>query len=163
MNIIDVLFEQPSISKVVFRLDRFFLRTPHLPKQLMEFLVNILPSLFSILGILHALIGALVIINSAQWFAPLSNTPPFIHPFYLTVTGMLAMANGLFMLMTYSDIKQKTLRGWQSLFIINTISILQSFFSLAYSPQTFMSAVVYLFVTLYLTFEFRPYLKHPSS
>ena len=105
MNIIDVLFEQPSLSRVIYRLDRIFLRAPHLPKHLMEFLVSILPTLFSVLGILHGLIGALVIVNSAQWLAPLSKTPPLVHPMYLIVTGMLAMANGIFMLMTYVTIK----------------------------------------------------------
>lgn len=160
MNVIDLLFEQPSLSKFVFRLDRFFIRAPHLPKQLMEFLVSLLPTLFSVLGVLHGLVGALVIINASKWLSPNTQSIPFTSPLYLMVTGMLAMANGIFMLLTYSDIKQKTLRGWQSLFIVNTITILQSFFSLAYSPQTLLSVIVYLIVTLYLTFEFRPYLKH---
>lgn len=160
MNIIDVLFEQHSFHRFISKGEWLLKNAPHLPLHLMDFLVSILPAIFFALGILHGIMGALVIISGAHFLRQLGVITPPVHPIYLLMNGMLAMANGLLMLLSFMDINDRAVSGWRSLFIINAISILQSLLSLVFSPAAILSVILYILVTIYMTFEFKPYFKH---
>lgn len=150
MNVLDILFSQHTFHPVVSRGESFFRKFPHLPFHLMEFLISLLPGIFFALGILHVSVGGLLMVRGAT--APSNDL-------YLMVNAMLAMSNGLFMLLAFSEIRHTTVNGWRTLFLINMISILQSILSILFSPQTIFSVIIYIFVTLYITYEFKPYFK----
>lgn len=164
MNILDVLFQQSSLERLIRRFERFFHKFPHLPLPLMEFLVSLLPSIFFALGILHAVIGAMVIINGAHLITQLELASSSVNIIYLFMNGMLAVANGIFMLFAFNEIRRETLTGWHTLLLINSVSILQSILSILFSPQVIISVLIYIAVTLYITFEFKPYFrKHQTE
>lgn len=154
MNILDVLFSQHTFHPVITRGERFFRRFPHLPAPLMEFLLSLLPGIFFALGILHGALGAIVIISAAR--ASVNST-------YLMINGMLAVANGICMLLAFPEIRYRTVNGWRTLFLINLISFLQSLLSIIFTPAAVFSVILYISVTLYLTYEFKPYFKNSSK
>jgi hypothetical protein len=162
MHILTVLFRQHSFHRLVSRGERFFKKLPHLPYPLMEFLMGLLPGLFFALGILHAAIGALVMTTGAQKLGIVYFFATPVSPLYLMINGMLAVANGLLMLLSFPEIRRASAAGWQSLFIINMISILQSLMSILFAPLKVFSVILYIAVTLYITFEFKPYFKRES-
>ncbi|MEO8581174.1 MAG: hypothetical protein ABI425_01185 [Patescibacteria group bacterium] len=159
MNVLDTLFEQHSFRLGVSRGEYFFHRFPHLPSQLMEFLVSLLPAIFFALGILHAVMGALVMITGTHFLTQLQTLSPVINPLYLMMNGMLAISNGLFMLLAFTEIKRQTENGWRTFFLINLVSILQSILSIVFTPRAIFSVILYIAITMYLTFEFKPYFK----
>lgn len=163
MNVLDVLLLQKPLSSMLTRLEKEFRRFPHLPTHLMEFLLEMLPAIFFALGILHAAIGALIIVTSTRLLPLYETNTLAVNPIYLVINGMLAVSAGIFMLLSFSEILNTTHSGWNRLLLINTISIVQSVLSILFSPQVFFGVLLYIFVTTYLTFEFKPYFRNESE
>lgn len=134
MNIIDVLFKQTALHILLFKVERVFRRFPHLPLHLMQFLVSILPAIFFALGILHAAIGALIIVTSARLLPQLTFNTGIVSPMYIIINGMLAVSQGIFMLLSFNEIAHTSVSGWRRLVIINSISVIQSLLSILFSP-----------------------------
>lgn len=160
MHVIDVLFDQRSFHRIIFKIGRVFHHAPHIPAPLMEFLSDILPVLFALMGILHGIIGALLIVTAADALQYHQNLAIEVTPFYLLLNGMLAVANGLFMLMSYSDVRRRHERGWKSLILISIIAILQTAFISVYFPQSLLSSVLMAVISLYIAYEFKPYFRN---
>ncbi len=163
MSTLEILFQQKPLFSIIARLEKTFLRFPHLPSHLMEFLLGILPAIFFALGILHAAIGALIIVTSSRLLPLYETNTLAVNPIYLVINGMLAVSAGIFMLLSFNEILHTTHSGWNRLLLINTISIVQSVLSILFSPQVFLGVVLYIFVTTYLTFEFKPYFRNESE
>lgn len=159
MNVIDILFEQRSFKTLDSQGGHIFKKIPHLPHQLMDFLVDILPAIFFAFGILNGALGAIVLITVSSFLTHSFSLFNLINPFYLLVNGMLAIANGFLMLLSFTDISHRSLSGWRSLFLINIVSILQAVLSLFFSSSAGLSVAIYIVLTIYITFEFRPYFR----
>jgi hypothetical protein len=157
MNLLHVIFEQHHLVRFIHRLEFFFKKWPHAPIQLMEFLVSLMPAVFVSMGIMSGLIGALSLFASAHNIQTDHPELLVVSPLYLMVTGMLSMANGMFMLMAFPDVRDKSENGWESLFLVNLVTILQSLLSFFFYPSTIIGSTIFAVLTLYLTFEFRPY------
>lgn len=146
---------QELIQPLVKPLENLYVKAPALPANIREFLVTIAPWLSLIFGVL-------TIIGSLSAFGLGAVATPFyamagVSPIFLIITGVIALVQGVIMVLAFSPLRKKSLKGWNLLFLSELVSIVSSVISL--SVGSIVMAVVVAAIAFYLLFQVKSYYK----
>lgn len=121
--------ESKSLVSLEEKIMSFFKSLPKLPKEFVDFIVNIGPYLVLIGGIFSVL--ALLTLFSVGSFL-FYVASPFVgirsFSFYFSIIG--SVIAGLMMITSFTDLKNKKLLGWRLVFWAENISVLFNLISL---------------------------------
>ena len=126
---------------------------PHLPASIVEILVKIAPWLALLGGILGLIAGPLIgVLGSLGSLMTLS--PYFM--FVTIVTTVVTIANSVLLLMAFSPLRTKMMRGWVFLFWAEMLSAVDIVLSLLQGQTgSIVGGVIGLAIGLYILFEIR--------
>jgi len=126
---------------------------PHLPTNIVEILVKIAPWLALLGGVLGLLAGPIVgVLGSLGSVLSLS-------PYYLFITivvTVVTLANAILLLLAFSPLKAKAMRGWVFLFWAQMLSAVDIVLSLLQGQTgSLVGGVIGIAIGLYILFEIR--------
>lgn len=121
-----------------------FKKAPHLPKNIREVLVTITPWLALIFGILGILGGI-----GAVGVSPIALFGGVYASAFVLFSGILALAASVLLLMAFSSLLKRQVKGWTLLFFAEVISAVASLLSLS------VGAVIGVLIGFYLLFEIK--------
>jgi len=126
---------------------------PHLPANIVEILVKIAPWLALLGGILGLLAGPLIgVLGSLGSILALSPYSMFIT----IVETVVMVANAILLLMAFSPLKAKAMRGWVFLFWAEMLSSVDIVLSLLRGQTgSLFASVIGVAIGLYILFEIR--------
>ncbi len=153
-SILDRLSDDQAM-KFINQVSDPFKSLPHLPKNIMEFIVKITPYLaifaavVSIVGgPLEALVGALGSLVT-------------LNPIYLItmlISSVIAIANAILFFLAFNALKNREVKGWVYIFwsqILQSIEIIVSL--LDGRGSSLISSIIGIVLGFYILFEMRPY------
>jgi len=143
------LFANPSVARLIGRLDTFFIKLPHLPKKIQLFLKTIVPFValaFGIIGLLATVLGVLFLalaLIAGDWWMAVEMLPTMIAVF-------LSM---LFLLKSFKPMRQGNAVGWIYLFWAMLIEAGHLVSRLVSGDSEWYLGLISLLLTLYVLFE----------
>jgi len=150
----------PRVMKLINQVGTYFKDLPHLPKNMVDFLVKISPWLAGIGGVMS-------ILSSISMLSALLNFSPFLRftqinfgfgPSYLVMTLLYIasqLAMGFLLLKAFKPLKERLELGWIYLYWVMLVGLATSLISLIFSFQSLIGMVIWLVIDLYLMFEVR--------
>jgi len=150
----------PKVMKLIDQVGSYFKDLPHLPKNIVDFLVKVSPWLAGIGGVMS-------ILSSLSMISVLLNFSPFLRfsqinfgvgPSYMVMTLLFLvsqLAMGFLLLKAFKPLKERQEIGWIYLYWVMLIGLATSLISLIFSVQSLIGTVIWLVVDLYLMFEVR--------
>jgi hypothetical protein len=151
MEILDTYAKQ--IAKP---LEDVYAKVPALPSNIRELLVTIAPWLSLIFGILMVLtgVGGLGVLTALSPFAAMYAGG--LSVFFL-VSSVVVIVQGVIMLLAFSPLKRRVLRGWNLLLWSEVLAVLSSVVSLRVGSVVW--ALVGAAISFYFLFQMRSYYK----
>jgi len=129
---------------------------PSLPKNFMDFLVNIAPWLALIGGILQVLTGINNLTNPTRNLRLLEELIQ-VDSNYFVLTGILMIVMGILLLMAYKPLKNRLHTGWMLFFWATVVGIIHNLVSIFYSFGSVIGLLLGAAIGLYLVNQFSPY------
>lgn len=121
-----------------------FSKFPHLPKEIQNLIVSFGPYLVLIGGVVGILsILTLFSIGSAAFYSVYTNSLSNVPFYYLLVIS--SVVTGIMMVISFKDLKDKTLFGWRLVFWSFTISVITMIITL-----NIISAIVSAIISWYI-------------
>jgi hypothetical protein len=138
-------------------LEDAYTKVPALPANIKDLLVTIAPWLSLIFGVLMVLTG----VGGLGLFTALS---PFTAMYggvgysaFLVVSSVVIIAQGVIMLLAFSPLKKRVLRGWNLLFWSEVLAIVSSVVTLRVGSV--VSAIIGAIIAFYFLFQMKSYYK----
>ena len=145
----------PQALKFISQIEAPFKGLPHLPKGVVNFLVNIAPW-FAALGGVFSIIAALSSFGAATGYqSSVWMQLAGINTAYFWLTGVVELIVGVLMLMAFNPLKEKLLKGWIYMFWIEVIDVAQMLIGVAFGGSNVVSMVIGLLIGLYFLFELK--------
>lgn len=139
-------------NQVISSLEDFYKKAPHLPANIREVLVKIVPWIAVIFGVLTVLGGlALVGVSPVAMFGGVGNSV------FALVSGVIAIVSGVLMVIAFPKLQKHQYAGWRLLFWVEVLNIVSSL--LALSVSAVIGAIIGALIGFYLLFEIRSYYK----
>lgn len=142
--------------ELVAKVEEPFVKLPHLPQGLINFLVAIAPWLVG-LGGLFALFGGISSILGSNSLAMMGWVTPLIqiNPAYFILSGIVSILVGVLELLAFSPLREKKLEGWMYLFWASVLGIVQSLIGLAFGFSNIIGLVIGTLIGFYILFELK--------
>jgi hypothetical protein len=138
-------------------LDQSYAKLPVLPKGASDFIVSVAPWLALIFGLLSILTG----VAGFGFLAVLSPFAAVAGAGGYAVMGLVAslilLIEGVVMLLAFSPLKGRHVRGWNLLFWVLVLSVLSSIVSLR--VFSIVEAIIGALIGYYFLYEVRNYYK----
>ncbi len=136
-------------KKMIKNLEEFFAKAPHLPAKWRETLVNVLPWLVLVFGVLGVLAGI-----SALGVSPIAALGGVRGGAQLMLSGVALIAGSVLMLLAYSQLRVKAYKGWRLLVLGQAIYVVSQVLSF-----DLVGAALSFLVGFYFLFEIKSYYK----
>lgn len=151
----------PQARSYIEKIQKPLSGLPDLPRSLMKSLESLLPWIVIIVGIGSILAGfsTLVYGSSMATSARLSANSNVIHPLYVFLTGLITIGNGVLCIKAFPLLQDHKEEGWIYLFWVTVLSALHSIIRIVFFPLAVLSALITIFISFYLVFQFRPFYK----
>lgn len=138
-------------------LDDYYAKLPPLPKGASDFIVSVAPWLALIFGVLSVLTG----IAGFGVLAVLSPFATVAGAGVYAVTGLVAslvlLVEGVVMLLAFSPLKGRHVRGWNLMFLSLVLSVLSSVVSLRVFGV--VESIIGALIGYYFLYQIRSYYK----
>jgi hypothetical protein len=141
------------ISKV----EEPFKSLPHLPKGISEFFVKVAPWLALIGAILGLISGP--VIGILGTFATLMTLSPVLM-IAIIVSAVLTIINSILLLMAFTPLKNREMKGWVLLFWSEMLGLISSIVFLldgSGSVSSLISTLIGTLIGFYILFEMKPF------
>lgn len=152
MDILDTQAKQ--LSKP---LEDAYAKAPALPANIRELIVSIAPWLSLIFGVLMVLTG----VGGLGLFTALSPITAMYggvgYSAFLMVSSVVIIVQGVLMLLAFSPLKKRLVRGWNLLFWSEILAVVGSVVSLRVGSV--VGAVIGAAISFYFLFQMRSYYK----
>lgn len=136
-------------KQIIKNLEGFFAKAPHLPKNWRDVVVNVVPWLALVYGILRILGGISTLgVSPSAALGGLNNSYVFI------VAGLASIISGVLSLMAFPHLRAQVFRGWQLSAYALVVNIIIPVVTL-----DLLGAVVTFLVGFYFLFEIRSFYK----
>ena len=142
-----------SIMNLVASLDKFFKKTPHLPKSWIKFLVKVIPWL-SLIGGIFMIWGGLTsvgFLGNVGWLMGVMG----ISRTYFVISGLLSLASAVLLLMAFKPLQSLKLTGWMYLFWVSLLSALSGILSILMAFGSIVWFILGILLSFYLLFELK--------
>lgn len=147
-------------QNLVSQFEGIFKTLPHLPKGLIDFLVNIMAYLAGLGGIFSLLGGISMILNSSNTYGMMGwMRLAGLNPSYFIITGVFQLLSGALLLMAFNPLKGKKLEGWMFLFWVTILGVIQQVVSLLLGGGGIVGMVISVLISFYIIFELKPSYK----
>jgi len=156
---LDFLTNQAAV-KLMDQVGQPFKSVPHLPKEITNFLVTIIPWL-ALIGGVTGIIGAITTITGGSAVYRMSALVGVGSSYstYMIVASVFSLITAALLLMAFTPLKNKAAAGWAFLFWTNVVSIAQNVVSLIIWQGGILGIIVGVIIGLYLLYEVRPLYK----
>lgn len=146
-------FANQKVAMMIMKLDKFFIKLPHLPKKFQKFISKIVPWLVLLGGIIGAVTVAL-----SLTLVVLSIIALDLGLIMSMVGSMLfVLLNTLFLVKAFKPLRKYDAVGWIYLFWANILGVINSIISVVNRDivgwQSITTTVVLTLVGFYLLFE----------
>lgn len=129
-----------------------FVSVPHLPKNLVEFLVKFSP-IFALIGAaLSVLAGPLLGVLSV--FSVLTFNPFFVLS--LLIATAITIISAILLFLAYKPLQTRKSEGWMLLFWANILSVIEVLLSIFFR-QFSVGDLIGLAIGFYILYELRPW------
>jgi len=151
----------PAAQKFIDQIGQPFKNVPHLPKDIVDFLVVITPWL-ALIGGVSSILGAISTASSGSALNRMGAIVGVHTGFsgYMLVTAIFALIIAALLLMAFSLLKKKAKTGWTYLFWTNVVGIIQSIVYLILWQSGIVSMILGAIIGFYILFEIRPQYKN---
>ncbi|HZE87191.1 MAG TPA: hypothetical protein VE090_03200 [Methylomirabilota bacterium] len=129
-------------------MDDLFKKAPHLPENIREVLVKITPVLSLIFGILGVIAGL-----AALGLSPIALFGGIHASMFVLVTGVLAIASSVLLLIAYPKLSKYAYAGWMLLFWSEVVNAVSSLLSLS------VGSIIGIIIGFYILFEIKGHYK----
>jgi hypothetical protein len=152
MDVLDTQAKQLSRP-----LEDAYAKVPALPANIRGLLVTIAPWLSLIFGVLMVLtgIGGLGLFTALSPFTALYGGVGY--SVFLMISSVVIIVQGVLMLLAFSPLKKRALRGWNLLFWSEVLAVVSSVVSLRVGSVVW--AIVGAAIALYFLFQMKSYYK----
>ena len=152
MDVLDTQAKQLSRP-----LEDAYAKVPALPANIRELIVTIAPWLSLIFGVLMVLtgIGGLGLFTALSPFTALYGGVGY--SVFLMISSVVIIVQGVLMLLAFSPLKKRALRGWNLLFWSEVLAVVSSVVSLRVGSVVW--AIVGAAIALYFLFQMKSYYK----
>ncbi len=137
-------------------LEDIYAKVPSLPGNIREILVKIAPWLSLIFGVLMVLTGV-------GGLGVLTALSPFVAAYaggmsvFFLVSSIVVILQGVLMLLAFSPLKKRVVRGWNLLLWSEVLAVLSSVVTL--SVGSVIGALIGAAISFYFLFQMRSYYK----
>lgn len=148
----------PKAIKLIDQVGEYFKDLPHLPANLIDFIVKVSPFL-ALIG------GALSVLSSISMISVVLNFSPFFkyghygwgsqYLAFTLITGVLQLLSGVLLLLAFKPLQKKEKIGWLYLYYTVILSIVMSLVSLTTSMSSLLYSLIWIALDLYLIYELR--------
>jgi len=151
------LISSKQTQEIVAKIEPNFRKFPHLPKKVVNVLVQIAPWLALIGGILGVIGGISSILgtNMVIWTARVAG----YSPLYFQLMAVLGIASSILAIMAFNPLKKRLMLGWYYLFWMAGITIISDVIGLIAFPSTLIGSLIGLVIQFYILFELKPAYK----
>lgn len=140
--------KKSQVTDIINSLEDVFKKAPHLPANIREVLVRIVPILSLIFGVLGILVGL-----GAVGVSPIALFGGVDATFMVLISGVFAIASSVLMLMAYPKLTKHLYAGWTLLFWSEVISAVSALLTLS------VGSVIGIIIGFYLLFEIKGHYK----
>ncbi|MDP2873699.1 MAG: hypothetical protein Q8N84_00115 [bacterium] len=140
----------------VAKVESIFKGLPHLPSDWRDFLVKIAPY-GALIGGVFSIYSGLASFGLGSLFGPmrwLSRYAPGAS-IYFVLSGVIMLASGALMLLSYKPLAAKQMKGWIYMFWIAVINLLNIFLGALFLYGAGLSSLIGVAVGFYLLFEIK--------
>ncbi len=152
---LDNLTNQPALGFIA-KVENIFKGLPHLPPDWRDFLVKIAPY-GALIGGVFSILGGLSSLGLSSRLGPLymfyRNAPG--ATLYLLLSGIIMLACGALMLLSYKPLAAKQMKGWIYMFWIAVINLINIFLGALFLYGTGLFSLIWVAVGFYLLFEIK--------
>lgn len=143
------LFANEKIANFIGKLDKFFIRLPHLPKKVRIFINKIVPFLalsFGIIGLISTILTGffMVIALISLDFSILPE---------ITVSFLIIILDTLFLLKAFKPLKNGSAIGWIYLFWAEMMEIINLVIRTVNKEANVLLGILIIIFSFYLLFE----------
>jgi len=137
-------------------LEDVYAKVPSLPANIRELLVTIAPWLSLIFGVLMVLTGV-------GGLGVLTALSPFVAAYaggfsvFFLVSSIVVIAQGVLMLLAFSPLKRRAVRGWNLLLWSEVLAVLSSVVTV--NVGSVIGALIGAAISFYFLFQMRSYYK----
>ncbi|MBI2420940.1 MAG: hypothetical protein HYV38_02560 [Candidatus Levybacteria bacterium] len=144
-----------KLDQIVKPLENLYAKAPALPVGAREFIVSVTPWLSLIFGVLTVLasLSAFGISAISSPLLALGGTSPVM----LMLIAVFGLVEGVLMVVAFPSLRKKLLKGWNLIFLVELISIVDSIFS--FNPAAFIVDLIVAAIVFYFLFQIKPYYK----
>lgn len=139
-------------KQIIASLEDLFKNAPHLPKNIREIIVKIVPWLALIFGIL-VILGGL----TAVGISPIAAIGGFEGSAFTLVVGVLSLVVGVLMLMAFPKLQKHQYAGWRLLFWVEVLSLVSNLLTL--NMSSILVSIIWILIGFYFLFEIKSYYK----
>lgn len=144
-------------NQLVKPLENIYKNAPALPSNIRELLVNFAPWISLIFGVLTLLagVGGLGVFTVLSPFATLYGGVGYSA--FLVVSSIIVVVEGVVMLLAFSPLKKRLMRGWNLMVWTQVLALLSSVVTLRVG--SIVGAAIGALIAFYLLFQMRSYYK----
>ncbi len=157
---LDFLTGKPAV-KYMDQVGQVFKQIPHLPKEIVNLLVSVVPWLALLGGVLGAIgavttvLGGSAVYRASWMMAGVGSG----YSLYIIIAAVFSAVMAALLLMAFAPLKDKKAAGWAFLFWANVISIAQNLVGLVLWHGSIVGIILSVAIGLYLLYEVRPMYK----
>ncbi len=148
---VDRLTDKKS-EEMAEKAGELFSSLPHLPKNIVEFLVKLAP-FFALLGAVLSLLSSPVL--GLLSLLSLITFNPFIVLSVL-ISAIVALVSAVLLFLAYKPLSQRKHAGWMLLFWSNVLSLVQFILDVVLR-QSGLAGIIGLAIAFYILYEMRPF------
>lgn len=122
MNNFKQIFANQGVAAVIMKMDKFFIKLPHLPKKLLSFISKIIPW-FTLLG---GIVGGVAV--TLSFLLTILSLIALDFGLILSMAGslLLVLLNTLFLIKSFKPLRNNDAVGWIYLFWANILGAVNS-------------------------------------
>lgn len=147
------IFANQKIVEMILKLDKIFIKLPHLPQKFNLFITKIIPWIVLLGGIISSIAVAISFLLAILSLIALD------FNLIITMTGslLLVLMNALFLIKAFKPLRKNDAVGWIYLFWANVLGIVNSVINIINGDGQILLTIALTLLGFYLLFEITPF------
>jgi len=147
------IFANQKIVEMILKLDKFFIKLPHLPKKFNFFITKIIPWIVLLGGIISSIAVAISFLLAILSLIALDLN------LMISMTGslLLILLNALFLIKAFKPLRKNDAVGWIYLFWANILGVVNSVINIINGDGQILLTIALTLLGFYLLFEITPF------
>ena len=150
------IFASQKIVEMILKMDKFFIKLPHLPKKFNLFITKIIPWIVLLGGIISSIAVAI------SFLLAILSLIAFDLNLMISMTGslLLVLFNTLFLIKAFKPLRKNDAVGWIYLFWANILGIVNSAINIINGDGQILLTITLTLLGFYLLFEITPFYEY---